>query len=330
MQPKVFDAAMLLGALADSQALVSLEFENFYSCDVDSWVLLFPRLRFLSIITNEIAVDESISQLTSLTALRLAYWDSGGFAGREPQLQPFIEGRPCVPPSLLSLELQEFGALPAQLAATQLQRFCISTGFAGWLQEESVVRLGSLRQLTCLQLRTCGLHRVPSGVSNLLPASPSRPSKPSCPWYYLCRTCTRLISTAVLPLTVFMHSVMCLPAISVQLCLQTAAQRQYCHALLLQLTEMAKLAVLDLSMNPIRAEDNQDEFAPLAGLESLRELYLESSLGSGPGGAELDLTGLEVGTSKTFRTPLFNLRLDRSWQLTSCCAGYKAGVWTDG
>jgi hypothetical protein len=64
---------------------------------------------------------------------------------------------------------------------------------------------------------------------------------------------------------------------------------------------MTKLAVLDLSFNHISAEDNEDVFAPLAGLGSLRELYLESSLGFGPGGAELDLAGLEAGASKTYR-----------------------------
>jgi hypothetical protein len=72
--------------------------------------------------------------------------------------------------------------------------------------------------------------------------------------------------------------------------------------LLLQLTGLTRLVGLDLSSNRFgeAIQRTPDVFAPLASLGGLRELYLESCLGSGGVGCvELGLTGLEVGSSKT-------------------------------
>ncbi len=72
-------------------------------------------------------------------------------------------------------------------------------------------------------------------------------------------------------------------------------------ALLLQVTRMTALAVLNLCRNHFSPEGDQDVFAPLAGLESLRELYLESctDMEAPDGILELDHPGLEVGTAVT-------------------------------
>ncbi len=71
--------------------------------------------------------------------------------------------------------------------------------------------------------------------------------------------------------------------------------------LLPQLTGMTVLAALDLSGNCFSPEEGQDVFAPLAGLERLRELYMIACMDKeAPGGSvELQHPGLEVGRSAT-------------------------------